>query len=215
MRHSFRQAATSALALGLFAAGVVLSGAAMAQEPVIFVHGYSGSSSNFDAMVARFAASGYPRSKLYGFNYNSMVSSDRTSAASLNSFINSVRANNGNQPVSVIAHSNGGLVVRWQRAKLGGEAGMRRFITLGTPHKGTTSAYGCYSPACFDMRPGSSFITQLAGAGCDRSLWSANDGVILPARNAQCGVSVQTASVGHISMLTDTSVYNQVRAQLP
>ena len=52
-------------------------------------------------------------------------------------------------------------------------------------------------------------------AGCDRSLWSADDGVILPARNAQCGTSVQTASVGHIAMLTDTSVYNQVRAQLP
>lgn len=215
MRHSFTQAARSALALGLFAAGLGLSGAASAQEPIIFVHGYSGSSSNFDAMLMRFTASGYPRAKLYGFNYNSLTSSDRTSAASLNSFINSVRASNGNQPVSVIAHSNGGLVVRWQRAKLGGQAGMRRFITLGTPHQGTTSAYGCVSPACFDMRPGSSFITQLAGAGCDRSLWSANDGVILPARNAQCGTNVQTASVGHIAMLTDTSVYNQVRAQLP
>lgn len=215
MRHLFRKAATSALALGVLAAGLGLSGAAMAQEPIIFVHGYSGSASNFDAMVARFTASGYPRSKLYGFDYNSLTSSDRTSAASLNTFISTVRARNGNEQVSVIAHSNGGLVVRWQRAKLGGQAGMRRFITLGTPHQGTTSAYGCVSPACFDMRPGSSFLTQLAGAGCDRSLWSADDGVILPARNAQCGTSVQTASVGHIAMLTDTSVYNQVRAQLP
>ncbi|RSZ58971.1 alpha/beta fold hydrolase [Massilia atriviolacea] len=215
MRHSYRQAARSALALGLFAAGLGLSGAAMAQEPVIFVHGYSGSASNFDGMIARFTASGYPRAKLYGFNYSSLTSSDKTSAASLNSFINTVRANNGNQTVAVIAHSNGGLVVRWQRAKLGGAAGMRRFISLGTPHKGTTSAYACFSPACYDMRPGSSFLTQLAGAGCDRSLWSANDGVILPASNAQCGTNVQTASVGHLAMLSDTSVYNQVRAQLP
>lgn len=188
---------------------------ALAQsEPIIFVHGYSGSTSNFDTMVNRFTASGYASSKLYRFGYNSLLYSDKTSAGQLENFVNIVRGNNGSAAVSIVAHSNGGLVSRWYRAKLGGTSAMRRFVTLGTPHKGTQTAYACYSAACYDMRPGSIFLLQLAGAGCDRSLWSNNDGVIIPAANAQCGTNVQTASVGHLALLTDSSVYNQTRDQL-
>lgn len=190
-------------------------GSALAQsEPLVFVHGYSGSNSNWNTMVSRFTASGYPSSKLYRFGYNSLVYSNKTSASQLNSFVNTVRANNGYAPVSIVAHSNGGLVSRWFRAKLGGSAKMRRFVTLGTPHKGTSWAYGCVSPACFEMRYGSSFLDELAGQGCDRSLWSATDGIIIPAANAQCGVSTQTANVSHLGLLSDSSVYNQVRQQL-
>lgn len=212
-----RQTATRLI--GLCAAAAALSiaatGTAFAQtEPLVFVHGYSGSNSNWDTMVSRFTASGYPSSKLYRFGYNSFVYSNKTSASQLSSFVNNVRANNANTRVSVIAHSNGGLVTRWYRVKQGGTAAMRRFVTLGTPHKGTSWAYGCASPACFEMRYGSSFLNDLAGQGCDRSLWSASDGIVIPASSAQCGVSTQTASVGHITLLNDSSVYNQVRQQL-
>ncbi|HEY0845689.1 MAG TPA: hypothetical protein VGE12_09980, partial [Noviherbaspirillum sp.] len=164
--------------------------------------------------VSRFTASGYPSSKLYRFGYNSLVYSNKTSASQLSNFVNTVRANNANVPVSIVAHSNGGLVSRWFRVKLGGTAKMRRFVTLGTPHKGTSWAYGCVSPACFEMRYGSSFLNELAGQGCDRSLWSAVDGIVIPASNAQCGISTRTANVGHLSLLSDSSVYNQVRQQL-
>lgn len=190
-------------------------GSALAQsEPIVFVHGYSGVKSNWDTMISRFTASGYPSSKLYRFGYNSLVYSNKTSASQLNSFVDSVRSSNANARVSIIAHSNGGLVSRWFRVKLGGTAKMRRFVTLGTPHKGTSWAYGCVSPACFEMRYSSSFLDSLAGQGCDRSLWSATDGIVIPASSAQCGTSIQTANVGHISLLSDTSVYNQVRQQL-
>lgn len=202
-----------------FAATAVLtlsgmSTAAAQSEPIIFVHGYSGSTSNWNTMVSRFTGSGYPSSKLYRFGYNSLVYSNKTSASQLSTYVNSVRANNGNAAVSIIAHSNGGLVSRWFRAKLGGTAKMRRFITLGTPHNGTSWAYGCYSPACYEMHYGSSFLYELAGQGCDRSLWSATDGVILPATSAKCGASTQTASVGHVTLLEDSSVYSQVRQLL-
>lgn len=199
------------------AAAVTLSGmgAAAAQtEPIVFIHGYAGGNFNWDTMVSRFKASGYPSSKLYRFSYNSLIYSNKTSASQMSSYVNNVRANNGNAAVSVIAHSNGGLVTRWYRVKLGGASKMRRFITLGTPHKGTSWAYGCVSPACFEMRYGSSFLTELAGQGCDRSLWSAVDGIVIPAANAQCGSSTQTANVSHLGLLSDSSVYNQVRQLL-
>ncbi|HEX3139194.1 MAG TPA: hypothetical protein VHQ87_04025 [Rhizobacter sp.] len=200
---------------GIALATAFACGQAAAQsEPIVFVHGYSGNSSNWATMISRFTASGYPANKLYGFNYNSFVSSDTASGAQLASYVASVRAANGGQQISIVAHSNGGLVSRAFRVFNGGTAVTRRFVTLGAPHLGTTSAYACVSPACYDMYPGSLFILRLAGRGCDRSLWSAVDGVIIPATNARCGNSTQVASVDHLSLLTNTSVYNSVRAAL-
>lgn len=192
---------------------------AQAQEPIVFIHGYTGSNSNWNTMVNRFIASGYPASKLYRFSYNSYTVSNETAASQLRTFINNVRANNNNVQVSVIAHSNGGLVTRWYKVKLGGSGSIRRFITLGTPHKGSTSAYSCnyYNIICAQMTPGSAFLTSLGTAGCDRSLWSSSDGMVTPATNATCGTgtNIQVASVSHMSLLTDQRVYNVVRQQLP
>jgi triacylglycerol lipase len=200
---------------GAFALAIFSAGNAMAQsEPIIFVHGYNGSSSDFNTMVSRFTGDGYASGKLYRFSYRSTVNDDKTSASDLQKFVATVRANNGNVPVSIVAHSNGGLVTRWYRAKLGGSAEVRRFVSLGSPHKGTQSAYSCYDPACFDMRPNSTFLNDLAGKGCDRSLWSSTDGVIIPAENAKCGTSTQTANVSHLQLLTDASVYRQLRDAL-
>lgn len=195
--------------------GAISAGNAMAQtESIIFVHGWNGSTSDFNTMVSRFTGDGYPSAKLYKFGYRSTTDDDKTSASGLKNFIASVRSKNNNELVSIVAHSNGGLVSRWYRAKLGGSSENRRFVTLGSPHKGTQSAYSCYDPACYDMRPNSAFLNDLAGKGCDRSLWSSTDGVIIPAENAKCGSSTQTANVSHMALLTDASVYQQVRDQL-
>lgn len=199
---------------GIALASLFACGQAAAQsEPIVFVHGYSGNSSNFSTMMSRFTSSGYG-GRLYGFNYNSFVSSDSASGAQLASYVSSVRAQNGGAKISIVAHSNGGLVSRAFRVYNGGSAVMRRFVTLGTPHLGTTTAYACVSPACYDMWPGSAFILGLAGRGCDRSLWSATDGIIVPATNARCGSSTQVVSVDHLSLLTNSSVYNSVRTAL-
>lgn len=194
--------------------GAISAGNAMAEEPIVFVHGYSGSTGDWNTMVNRFTGDGYPSSALYRFGYRSTSDDDKTSAQGMKNFVASVRSQNNNAIISVIAHSNGGLVSRWYRAKLGGSAENRRFITLGAPHKGTQWAYGCASPACFDMRPNSQFLNDLAGKGCDKSLWSSTDGIIVPAENAKCGSSTQTANVSHTQLLTDASVYQQVRQAL-
>lgn len=182
--------------------------------PIIFVHGYSGSGSNWDIMASWFVRDGYPSAKLYRFNYNSLTASNKTSASQLATFINSVRSKNGNAPVTIIAHSNGGLVARWYLAQLGGSAAVKRFISLGSPHAGTTSAYSCFSPACTEMRPNSTFLKTLNGLGCDISLWSARDEIINPVQSAQCATSLQTADVSHIGLILTASVYDQVRTQL-
>jgi triacylglycerol lipase len=198
--------------LGL--AAILAASSAAANEPIIFIHGYANAPYHWDTMVARFKADGYPGAKLYRYGYNSLVYSNRVSAAGLRDFVDAVRSANGGSPVSLIGHSNGGLVARWYLAKLGGATKVRRFISIGTPHRGSTWAYGCVSPVCYEMRPYSLFLAELNGAACDRSLWSALDGLVFPYTSAQCGSSVRTPDVTHNNLILDAGVYLQVRSLL-
>ncbi len=203
-----------ALALAGLLAVAAPGQAAAPAEPIVFVHGYAGNASNFDTIIGRLQAGGYPASKLYAFNYDSILVSDAASARELAGYVASVRRANGNARVAIVAHSNGGLVARSFLATAAGQAATRRFVSLGAPHAGTLSAYACASPACLDMRAGSLLLSSLAGRGCDRSLWSVADGVVLPASSARCGISIEVAPVDHLALLTDDSVYKSLRAAL-
>lgn len=184
------------------------------QEPIIMIHGYTGSTSNFNTMEGRLANDGVPACALYKFGYNSTGASNETSAAELKSFVNSALQATGQSKARLIAHSNGGLVSRWYRVFEGGSRKTSRLITLGTPHEGTTWAYGCFSPACFEMRPNSSFLQSLGGKGCNISIWSDADEIIVPVESAKCGKSIQTVSVSHNALLTDPDVYVDVKNNL-
>lgn len=184
-----------------------------AAEPIIMVHGFMGSTSNFNAMESRLLAD-QPACALFKFGYNSLGDSNKTSAASLKSFVDAALNATGQSKARLVAHSNGGLVSRWYRVFEGGSAVTSKLITMGSPHEGTTWAYGCVSPACFEMRPNSSFLQSLAGKGCDVSLWSGSDEIILPNSSAQCGRSTQIKDTSHNGMLSDADVYIDVKNNL-
>jgi len=201
-----------ALFSALLAPGI--SSAACNADPIVFIHGYSGWKSQFDTMINRFKNDGTPGCALYKFGYNSLGKSNKTSAKELKSFIAGIRPNHNNRKAKIIAHSNGGLVSRWYRVFEGGSSATNRLVTLGTPHKGTSWAYGCFSPACGEMRYNSSFLQSLAGRGCDVSLWSPVDEIIIPQTNAKCGTNRRTSWVGHLTLLVWKGVYNDVRRYL-
>jgi triacylglycerol lipase len=208
MRSRVKKLTTAAL-LGT----ALIAGGAHACDtaPIIFIHGYSGSGGQFDTMIDRFKTDGSPACALYKFGYASLSKSNKTSARELSSFVAAVRPNHANRMAKIVAHSNGGLVSRWYRVFEGGAAATDRLVTLGSPHRGTSWAYGCVSPACFEMRAGSSFLKDLAGRGCDVSLWSDMDEIILPNSSAQCADSWQTASVSHLGLLSNGTVYRDIR----
>ena len=187
--------------------------ASCAEEPIVMVHGYTGSTSNFNTMESRLQAD-HPACALYKFGYNSTGASNKTSAANLKSFVDGALSTTGQAKARLIAHSNGGLVSRWYRVFEGGSTKTSKLITLGTPHQGTSWAYGCISPACFEMRPNSSFLQDLGGKGCNISLWSDADEIILPNSSAKCGKSIQTKSVSHNALLTDADVFVDVNNNL-
>ncbi|GAA3965508.1 hypothetical protein [Allohahella marinimesophila] len=212
MKYSVRKLSMLALLASVLFAGA--AHAACNANPIVFVHGYSGWKSQFDVMINRFKSDGTPACALYKFGYNSLGKSNKTSAKELRSFINNIRPNHGNRKAQIIAHSNGGLVSRWYRVFEGGSSATSRLVTLGTPHKGTSWAYACFSPACSEMRYNSSFLQSLSGRGCDVSLWSALDEIVIPQSNAKCGNSRQTSSVGHLTLMVWKGVYNDVRRYL-
>jgi len=183
-------------------------------KPFVLVHGWNGSNSQWDTIVDRFVADGYERCSFYRFGWSSIFDDNASAALSLASFVADVRADHNNQQVTVLAHSNGGLITRQFRVFGNGNAAIDRFITLGAPHNGTTSAYACFNPSCTDMRPGSAHINALAGQGCDRSIWSDSDLVILPAESAKCGTNTQTVSVWHEALFTDAVTYQDIKDNL-
>ncbi len=199
--------------LALSASAAVVS-AACSSSPIVFVHGYSGSTSNWNTMESRLLSDGEPGCAMFKFGYNSLGASNKTSARQLSNYVNNALSSTGQSKARLIAHSNGGLVSRWYSVFEGGSKKVSRLLTLGTPHAGTTWAYACISPACFEMRPNSSFLRDLRGRGCDVSLWSNADEIILPNSSAQCGNSIQTASVSHNALLTNSAVYADVKPNL-
>jgi len=71
--------------------------------------------------------------------------------------------------VDVVAHSMGGLIVRYALAQIQRNHPdfppylyVEDVLTLGTPHAGTGWGSWCWTTQCEQMRPGSSFINWLA-----------------------------------------------------
>jgi triacylglycerol lipase len=55
----------------------------------------------------------------------------------------------------------GGLSSRYYLKNLGGQAKVDDWVSLAGPNHGTSTAYFCFSTACSEMRPGSSFLNAL------------------------------------------------------
>ncbi len=188
--------------------------AACSKQPIVFVHGYAGFTAQWNTMINRFKRDGWPDCALYKFSYSSLTKSNKTSASELSNYVNWVKDRTGWSKVNLVAHSNGGLVSRWYRVFKNGYASNDDLVTIGTPHKGTSWAYACFSPACFEMRYNSSFIQDLNGRGCDTAIWSSGDEIINPDSSAKCGTSHHVGWWEHNIMLELKSTYNLVKSNI-
>jgi hypothetical protein len=93
----------------------------------------------------------------------------------------------GMGPLSIVAHSKGGLVGAWYVKRLGGHRRVRALVTLGTPHGGTPTTWAALPMALLDrsilqMTPRSQFIRRLQEGPWPpdvplTSVWSRKDGL--------------------------------------
>src|SRR5919106_3818060 len=97
-----------ATAIALCISGAALAPAgALALDPILFVHGWSGSASNWNTMKSRFEKDGYPASHLLAYNYNTSQSNKTTAETVVKAEVDKLLASTGATKVDILAHSMG------------------------------------------------------------------------------------------------------------
>jgi triacylglycerol lipase len=192
--------------------------AAPERHPILFVHGWSSSGSVWSTMITNFKKDGWTDAQLANWSYNTSQS-NATTAQQIRTKVDSILLATGATRVDVITHSMGGLSSRYYAKNLGGDTKIDAWVSLGGPNHGTTSAYGCFSTSCVEMRPGSTFLNSLnatdetPGSPRYATWWSACDAVIEPDNSTPLigATNTQTACLSHSALYSDATTYAQVR----
>jgi triacylglycerol lipase len=208
------------------AAAVCVAGAAMApasslaQDPILFVHGWSESASLWNTMIGRFEKDGYPKSYLSAYSYNTSQSNKVDAEKEVKTRVESLLKTTGATKVDIIAHSMGSLNTRWYIKFLGGETKVDDWVSLGGPNHGTETANACsFQVACQEMQIGSKFLSEL-NAGDETpgtvnygTWWSPCDEIINPDESVilSGATNTKTACMSHTALTTDETVYKEVR----
>jgi triacylglycerol lipase len=211
-------ALVSAIAVCVSGAAIAPA-ASLAVDPILFVHGWSSSASTWNTMIGRFEKDGYPKSHLSAYSYNTSQSNKTSAANEVKPRVESLLAATGAAKVDIIAHSMGSLNSRWYIKFLGGEPKVDEWVSLGGPNHGTNFAYFCFSTACTEMRPGSTFLNELnAGDETPGSVnygtwWSPCDEIINPDSSVLLSgaTNTETACISHSNLHQNETVYTQVR----
>jgi len=98
------------------------------------------------------------------------------------------------ETIHLVGFSMGGLVSRYYVQRLGGIQRVGKFITIGTPHRGTRTAFLHSGMGARNMRPGSAFLqdlnrdVEMLERVSFASIWTPLDLMILPASSSRIEV---------------------------
>jgi triacylglycerol esterase/lipase EstA (alpha/beta hydrolase family) len=170
-------------------------GARVAQDrpgPVLLVPGYGGSTAALDVLAEVLRAHGRDATvvRLPGDGTGDLREAARA--------LDAAARGTGAESVDVVGYSAGGVTARYWVKELGGAARVRRVVTLGSPHHGSTLAAlgqsvapGACPTACRQLVPGSGLLDRL-NAGDETpdgpqwlSLWTAGDETVTPPDSAR------------------------------
>jgi triacylglycerol esterase/lipase EstA (alpha/beta hydrolase family) len=193
---------------------------ASAQDPILFVHGWSESASLWSTMIKNFEKDGYPKSYLSAYSYNTSTSNKTLAETEVKSHVESLLKATGASKVDIIAHSMGSLNTRWYvKFVAGGQEKVDDWVSLGGPNHGTEVANICFGTTCNEMKIGSTFLKEL-NAGDETpgtvnygTWWSPCDEFINPDESVVLSgaTNTKTACMSHLSLVSDETVYKQVR----
>ncbi|MBK3574273.1 triacylglycerol lipase [Streptomyces sp. MBT65] len=210
-------AVTTSLLLSLSLASTPAHAAS--HDPIIFVHGLSGSASGWDDWVADFEADGYSSSELFAWSYD-WTQSNVTTASQLATEVKSVLAQTGASKVDIVGHSMGTLSSRYYLKNLSGTSYVDHFVSVAGVNHGTSIASLCgwLYTSCKEMQTGSSFLTALnsgdetPGSVSYAAYWSDCDEAINPDTSAELSgaTNVDVGCISHTNMNNDHGVYEQV-----
>lgn len=195
---------------------------AVAEVPVVLVHGWFHNRSAFLVMGRALRRAGFRT--VHSLNCNPLADL-RASAARLADEVASVLERTGAERCAIVGHSAGGLVARSFVSEGGGEDLVDTLLTLGTPHRGTYASYLGIGPAAAQMRPGSAFLAGVDAAARPSRVryvacWSDLDLLVTPAAHGRLlhpalqAANVQLHDTGHLSLLVSGEALRTVVAWL-
>ena len=192
---------------------------ASAVDPILFVHGWTRTASDWDTMIARFQADGWPASHLSAYSYDTSQSNKTSAEREVKVRVDNLLAATGATRVDIVTHSMGGLNTRWYVKIVGGDAKVDDWVSLGGPNHGTDTANACFTTSCVEMRIRSGFLTELnagdetPGAVSYGTWWSPCDTIINPDSSVSLSGArnTKTACISHNNLTQDATVYGQVR----
>ncbi|NIP56704.1 MAG: hypothetical protein GWM92_01215 [Gemmatimonadetes bacterium] len=128
--------------------------------PVLLVPGWSDEASQLRALRERFIGEGWPGERVSAIEFRDPVGSNREHARELADALERLLEESGAPAADVVAHSMGGLALRYLFAREG--AGLvRKVVFLGTPNRGTVAAHLAWGAGGEEMEPGSPFLDSL------------------------------------------------------
>jgi len=214
-----RFAVFSSLLAVCFVGAALSPASSLAVDPILFVHGYSRSASDWNTMKANFEKDGWSKKQLSAYSYNTSTSNKTTAETTVKAEVEKLLSSTKASKIDIVAHSMGSLNTRWYIKFLGGDVKVDDWVSLGGPNHGTDFANFCFSASCVEMRQGSTFLSELnagdetPGAVNYGTWWSPCDTIINPDSSVPLSgaTNTETACLSHFDLLTDSTVYSQVR----
>ena len=189
----------------------------VSERPLLLIHGVLCNRAIWLGLKRKLRAAGF--APVRALNLTPLLGDIDEYARQVVRELSILRAQAHGAPVSIIAHSMGGLAAR---AALHSAAdGVSRIVTIGTPHHGSVLARFAPGAAARQMLPGSAWLKRL-NAGSERrptpitSIYSADDNLVAPAGSAVLADAELCAvqGVGHFGLLHSPRVLNCVLAAL-
>ncbi len=193
-------------------------------RPVLLVHGIIHNRSAFVTLKRRLEHLGWEN--IYTMNYRTSHGHIFRMVEDLGHKVDSILKKTGAKQVDIIAHSLGGLVARTYMSLGEGRGKIKRLVTLGTPHQGTSLSFLARGIARGnlhqDLKIDSFLIKLLNQTALPRnseivSIFSDFDWTVVPISSAQAVGSpassirnIKLDKVGHIGLLYRTEAFDAV-----
>ena len=180
-------------------------------EPVVIVHGTFGDrKSLLDDLSSAMVDDGFC---VFSLDYGNRATGDiAASAEQLKAFVTKVLSATGAAKVSMVGHSQGGMMPRYYIKFLGGAAYVDDLVGLSPSNHGTTVVgdpsnpltgplLGATCPACAQQAAGSAFLTRLnaddetPGDVSYTQITTKYDEVVVPYTSAYLAAGPQTTNV--------------------
>jgi triacylglycerol lipase len=131
--------------------------------PVLLVPGWSDRAKRLSWLQREFIHAGWQPGHVGVVDFRDRFGSNIDHAAEIAAAIDELRKDTDAARVDVVAHSMGGLALRYYLHFHAGNSKVRRVVFTGTPHRGTWIAYLGWGKGAREMRPGTPLLATLSG----------------------------------------------------